>query len=297
MIYRKRFVFANLALSLLLCAGSAHAQVELVSRGAPGLISDTSGGQVTSISADGRYIVFHAFTENLLPGQQSTGHLAPSQAFLRDRVTGVDVLVSRTSASALTGGNGDSKDGIISADGRFVIYLSRASNLIAGLNDGNGSEDLFLYDRVAGTTTLVSRSITLPNRAGSDRTTDAGISADGRYIAFTSTASDLAPAPGGPGPDSAPPAGAGSDGTTDAVISADGRSIAFTSTASDLAPEQGSSGSDFDTQDVFLYDRVSGVTSLLSRPPGAPAHPARGSLPAISADGAWAAFLRPVQIG
>src|SRR4028119_409151 len=254
MIYRKRFVFANLALSLLLCAGSAHAQVELVSRGAPGLISDTSGGQVTSISADGRYIVFHAFTENLLPGQQSTGHLAPSQVFLRDRVTGVDVLVSRTSASALTGGNGDSKDGIISADGRFVIYLSRASNLIAGLNDGNGSEDLFLYDRVAGTTTLVSRSITLPNRAGSDRTTDAVISADGRYIAFTSTASDL-------------------------------------------APEQGSSGSDFDTQDVFLYDRVSGVTSLLSRSQGAPVHPARGSLPAISADGAWAAFLRPVQIG
>ena len=251
MIDRERSVFANLALSLLLCTVAAQAQVELVSRTAPGLISDTTGGQVTSISADGRYVVFQSFTENLVAGQQSTSHLDPSQVFLRDRVTGLNTLVSRASASPLTGGNGDSKEGIISADGRFVIYLSSASNLIAGLNDGNGSDDLFLYDRIAGTTTLVSRSITLPNRAGSNRTIDAVISADGRYVAFTSTAEDL-------------------------------------------APEQGSSGSDFDTLDVFLYDRVSGVTSLLSRSQGAPVHPVGGSLPAISADGAWVAFLSPV---
>ena len=77
----------------------------------------------------------------------------------------------------------------ISADGRYVAFASAASTLVSG--DTNGREDVFVYDRQSGESELVSVAM---GRAVADGDSyDPAISADGRYIAFTSSASNLTP--------------------------------------------------------------------------------------------------------
>ncbi|MGE4164110.1 MAG: TolB family protein, partial [Vicinamibacterales bacterium] len=84
--------------------------------------------------------------------------------------------------------NGDSSDATMTPDGRYVAFSSVASNLVAG--DTNGERDVFLRDRQAGTTVLVSR----PSAGGANGPSDApAISADGRYVAFRSAATNLVP--------------------------------------------------------------------------------------------------------
>jgi VCBS repeat-containing protein len=86
-----------------------------------------------------------------------------------------------------TQANGPSGDSSISADGRYVAFMSYASNLVSG--DTNDKPDVFVYDRASGTTTLVSVAI---NGTQSNNSSDyPTISADGRYVAFCSDASNL----------------------------------------------------------------------------------------------------------
>ena len=243
MFDRKQTVFAALALSFVLGAGPASAQIELISRVHPSLIADTAGGEVTSISADGRYVAFHSSNGNLTPVRPA-GHNMP-QVYLYDRQTGARTLVSRTHASATAGGDNQSDGAVLSADGRFVVYSSDASDLVTGLVKPLPGAQLFLYDRTTGSTVLVSHASTSPATGADSYSVDPVISADGRYVAFASPAENLV---------------AGQNDPNSFL-------------------------------DVFLFDRLSGTITLVSREAGAPTTTVGGFFPILSADGAYVAFF------
>lgn len=148
-----------------------------------------TGGEIAynsyggSMSDDGRYIVF--YTTIALAPIDTNGY---SDIYIRDLQMNTTSLVSFNSASTGTG-NQQAWDPIISHDGRFVSFLSRASNLVSG--DTNGTDDAFVRDLQLGTTTLVSLTSTgLPVNA-SVKTVSA---ADGgnRFV-FTTAASNVVP--------------------------------------------------------------------------------------------------------
>jgi Tol biopolymer transport system component len=284
--------------------GSLAAQpVELVSRAHSTQISETGVGSeriynepnslsynltTPSLSADGRYIVFLSRQTNLVAGQtDANGSL---DVFLRDLVTGATTLVSRSMSSPAATGNLGSAQAAISADGRFVAFVSSATDLVPGQTDDGSSisdQDLLLYDRVTGAVSLAASTRSLPADFG-----DLAISADGRYIAFTSTAGDLVPGQRSNYANvflhdrvekatrlvshvSTSAATAGNEGSSKPSISSDGRYIAFTSSATDLLPGQG------DLASAFLFDRASGALTLIG--PGQTAF--------LSADGKYVAVL------
>ena len=141
-----------------------------------------AGAFQPSISADGRRVTFTSAASNLVDGDSN----AVSDVFLRDltAVTTTRMSVSPVGAS----GVGASWFGAISADGRTVAFLSAAANLVAG--DTNGVEDVFVRDLVAGATTRVSVS---SDGAQSQSTFvwQPTVSADGRFVAFSSDGADL----------------------------------------------------------------------------------------------------------
>jgi Tol biopolymer transport system component len=203
--------------------------------------------------------------------------------------------------SSGTPGNHPSMRPSISAGGRYVVFSSLASNLVPG--DTNGKYDVFLHDLQTGQTTRVS-----VNSLGQEGDDDSGgqvnrttVSADGRYVAFESFATNLVPGDTNGYFDvfvhdvltgqtqcasvgaSGTPSSTGSSG--DPVISADGRFVAFGSNADDLAP--GTAGP-FDK--VFVRDLVTGQTLLASVGVGGALPNNVSAYPAISGDGRYIAF-------
>src|SRR5271157_1198936 len=99
------------------------------------------------------------------------------------------LISTRSTAIPLpAGGNGDSVDPQISPDGRFVLFNSTAGNLVQS-NGGQLCSQVFLRDRSSNTTTLVS--VNLNGFGGNGNSSYGGMSPDGRYVVFTSDASDL----------------------------------------------------------------------------------------------------------
>jgi Tol biopolymer transport system component len=139
------------------------------------------GGGDASISADGGYIGFGSESPDLVDGDTNESR----DVFLHDLQTGETTRISV--ASDGTQGDNSSWNPTLSADGRFVAFGSRASNLVVG--DGNNSDDVFIHDRVTGETTLVSLS--WDGSQGNHISEDPSISADGRYVVFESSASNL----------------------------------------------------------------------------------------------------------
>jgi len=202
--------------------------------------------------------------------------LAPSMASAADLVS--------VSSEGIIGDNSSFSPVVISADGRFVVFPSEARNL-SNLVDDNGTTDIFVRDLDEGTTTLVSVNSD-GTASGNRRSGSPTISADGRFVAFQSSANDLV-AGDKPRP---PPlldtdvfvrdlqkrtttllsvnsagTGSGNDRSgspvSSPVISADGRFVAFESEASDLVPP----GTDTnDKTDIFVWDRQTGTTTLVS---------------------------------
>ncbi len=195
-------------------------------------------------------------------------------------------LVSQTVLKEATAA-GESGAALFSGDGRFVFFLSDAPNLVA--NDPHGARvDLFRRDLSTGTTISVSA----PANA---QTTGFGASADGRWVAFASRASNLVAGDvngrsdvflrdldtGGIRLVSATPLGRVANGDSAApVISADGRFVLFESNSSELAK------SDVNLAvDVFLHEVATGVNSLVSARTNGSAGDLRSSVVALSADG------------
>jgi Tol biopolymer transport system component len=280
-----------------------------------------------AISADGRFIAFASEASNLLPNDDPNDPNDTnrwSDVFVRDRVNEVTVRVSVSSEGVQ--GNGHCAGPAISADGRFVAFWSWASNLAPG--DDNAKGDVFVHDRDADQdgvfdepgavkTVLVSRSTA--GAVGNEVSLSPSISADGRFVAFQSWAWNLVPGDteesqgvflsckdifvhdrdadedgvfdeaGGVTTTrvSVSSAGvAGDDHSEEASISADGRLVAFESMASNLAI--GGTGSRF--PDIYLHDRRTGLTLLVSVSTlGVPAGPSSSS-PALTPDGRLLVF-------
>src|SRR4028118_1687458 len=155
---------------------------------------DSAGNQANrdsytpSISADGRFVAFYSQASNIVPGDTNNSY----DTFVRDTLTNTTTLVSLDSAG--NQGNSDSYSASISADGRFVAFSSEASNIVPG--DTNNYADIFVRDRLTNTTTRVSVDSAGNQGNGNNFTnfvSTPSISADGRFVAFSSNASNLVP--------------------------------------------------------------------------------------------------------
>ena len=278
-------------------AGAALAQVtQRVSVSSSGAQAN-NWSAFPAISGDGRFVAFQSPASNLVPGDTN----ATDDIFVRDRLLGTTERVSVSSSGAQ--GN-DSSGGLfpvsgpaISADGRCVAFVSSATNLVAG--DTNGIDDAFVRDRWTGITERISvASSGLEADGGSSALS---ISADGRYVAFVSSATNLVPGDTNHTADvfvrdrqnmtteciDVDPSGAEvSEGAYEPWISADGRYVVFESTAPNLV-----AGDTNGTWDVFLRDRTTGTTERVSvDSSGAQANGSSGPA-TVSADGRYVAFL------
>jgi Tol biopolymer transport system component len=256
--------------------------------------------EVPAISADGRFVAFSSGASNLHPDDGDGSY----DVFVRDLEANTTTLVSRASGDAGAAGekgNGGSYSPAISADGRFVAFVSDASNLHS--DDTDGTDDVFVRDLVANTTTLVSRADGASGAKGNGYAMEPAISADGRVVAFIS-ASNLDPDDSNGHQDAyvrdldayTTTLASRADGAAGAIaesgslvpaISADGRVVAFASTAENLH------AADTDGwQDVFVRDLEANTTRLASRADGATGADANNFSfePAISADGRLVAF-------
>ena len=181
----------------------------------------------------------------------------------------------------------------ISANGRYIAFASNANNLVSG--DTNGETDIFVHDTVTNTTRRVS--VSSNGTQGDSRSLDPSISADGRYVAFSSSSRNLVDTrtlgsevfvhdtltnttrlvsiatdgtPGGGG---------------DPSISADGRYVAFVSNASNLV------GGDTNLRpDIFVYDTVANTTTRISVASDGTQGNGDSAYPSISADGSRVAY-------
>ncbi len=157
--------------------------LDFVSKSTAGVLANQYSDD-PQMSADGRYVVFHSPATNLVTGDTN----GFQDIFLRDTQLNTTTRISVSTAGAE--GNDTSFNADISDDGRYVVFNSLATNLVAG--DTNGMRDVFVRDTQLNTTTRVSVSTagveanSLLN--GSERPS---ISSTGRYIFFTSDATNL----------------------------------------------------------------------------------------------------------
>jgi len=239
--------------------------LERVSVATGGSEANADSGQFgLSISGDGRFVAFASSASNLVAGDNN----ATDDIFVRDRQLGTTTRVSVDSQGAE--GNDISSFPSICADGSWVAFASFASNLVAG--DTNQSCDCFVHHLQTGATERVSVSSS-GAQAGSS-SVGPQLSADGRFVAFASYASNLVSGDTNNDIDifvrdrqigstqlvSLSSAGAQALGASNApMISGDGRYVIFTSTASNLV------GGDTNAlADVFLHDLQTGQTELAS---------------------------------
>ncbi len=286
--------------------GRATGAVTLLSH-IPASTTTTANGtsDIATVSADGAFVAFQSSATDLVSGQSDAN--AADDLFLFDRATGAVTLVSHTPASNTTTANGASSSAAVSADGAFVAFQSRATDLVPGQSDANATDDVFLFERATRAVMLVSH-----NRFGTTTTAMGfsgfpAISADGAFVAFRSTASDVV------GPNDAngvndvflfqratgaavlvshiPASTTTSANATSNLpaISADGGFVAFQSSATDLVTGQSDAQG---TTDVFLFERATGSVTLVSHTPASATTTANGAscCAAISADGAIVAF-------
>ena len=221
------------------------------------------------ISANGQYVVFESDSNRLVPGDTNLD----TDIFVRDLQAGITERVSVSAGEAQA--NGGSFNCSISVDGRYVVFYSRASNLVAG--DTNGELDVFIRDRVNGTTERVSVSSS-GAQANSYSYTFAAlpsqVSPDGRYVVFVSDATNLVATDTNDQWDifirdrqlgvtesvSVSTTGAQGNGMSlFGSVSSDGRYVAFNSVASNLVP-----GDLNGNEDTFVRDHQAHTTARAS---------------------------------
>ncbi len=255
------------------------------------------GSGCARISADGRYVAFASGASNLAAGDTN----GDWDVFVRDRLTGQTKRVS-----VATGGgeaNGGSSGPAISADGRWVAFESTAGNLVPG--DTNQAADVFIHDRKAGGTELVS--VGLDGRPAGGASWMVALSADGRYVTFASAASNLvAGATAGEAPAyytfdrEAHTIRLAEAPRTATEVSADARWELYAVVEPNPAETPGPAptlapGVPPSWTTLYLRERQSGETRQVARflAPWRGGVLCRASGPSLSADGRWAAYLAP----
>ena len=257
-------------------------------------VQANGGSDYSAISADGRYVAFSSHADNLVAG----GAVA-SDIYVRDRLTNKTTRVSLSNTGKP--GNDNSYRPAISADGRFVAFQSAARNLVTG--DTNQATDIFVRDRLTNQTTRVS--VTNTGAQGKGYSYSPAISADGRFVAFESTASNLVVGDTNGARDifvrdrttnqttrvSVASTGIQGDSISNRpVISADGRFVAFDSYADNLVTDDTNSGGGPCGTDVFVHDRRTSQTTRVSVNNAGVEGNCDSDYPAISADGRVVAF-------
>jgi Tol biopolymer transport system component len=143
------------------------------------------------ISHDGGSIAFESGATDLVPGQIDTNDAV--DVFLYDREHGNTTLVSRSALSPVTTGNCSSFLPFPDARGIHIVFQSCATDLVPGVDDGNGTLDVFLFALDTGKTDLVSHSANNLASTGDDFSDQPVISGNGRYVAYRSWATNLVP--------------------------------------------------------------------------------------------------------
>jgi len=220
----------------------------------------TASGPITP---DGRFVVMYSTATNLDPPS------LPGQIYVRDRLNGTTELASLGQGGVRP--NHESWGCTISDDGRFVCFVSLASNLVPG--DTNYDYDIFVRDRLSGTTERVDVSTTGAQSSGDIENNAAWISGNGRFVAFMKGAGNLVPGDTNGVTDifvrdrlnrttervSVGVGGVQANGASERpTISADGRYVAFASGASNLAPEDPNA-----MWNVFVHDRRTGTNEAV----------------------------------
>lgn len=242
------------------------------------------------MTPDARYVAFVSDATNLVPGDTN----GKPDVFVRDNTTGSIERVNL--ASDGTQANGTSYDVAISADARYVVFDSYATNLVAG--EQHYYSDVYLHDRLTHTTERLS--VASDGTPANSYSYSPVVSDDGRYVAFESYASNLVPgdtnvqvdvfvrdrATGSTARVSVAADGSQGNGrSAQARISADGRYVVFLSDASNLV-----AGDSNAATDIYLYDRVTHVPERVSVGSGGVQGNASSYGSAMSADARWVLF-------
>lgn len=268
----------------------------LISRAADGGPAN-NGSSSARVSRDGAWVAYSSLATNLVPGGTGTTWDL-WLTVVTDVRSGATTVVSAAPDGTPANHNSEGLPSI-SADGRWVAYTSRASNLVPG--DTNGAIDVFLWDRETRATTWVSANETalmIGEGSGSP-----SISADGRWVAFTSLVPDLVPGDTNESADvflwdrisgqttlvSAAPGSLPANGSSSAAsISGDGRWVAFTSAATNLTADPISG---WGVDNIYVWDRVTGATVQVSRGMDGQAADQPSASAAISDDGSVVAYV------
>ena len=265
----------------------------------PNGVEATGGRSIApAISRDGRFVAFQSAATNLVNGDDNN----TEDVFVRDTLAGVTTRESVASdGSQAVGPPANlSLSGVpvISGDGRFVAFLSFATNLVP--DDTNNVSDAFVRDRQTGTTTRVNLAPGGAQAADGGTFVPLAMTADARFVAFRSTATNLVTGDtNGQGDifvhdreaattsrvSVATGGGQATGSSSSPSISDDGRYVVFQSTASDLVP-----GDTNGFTDVFLHDRAANTTVRLSVAPNGEQGLIDSDTPVISGDGQFVAF-------
>jgi Tol biopolymer transport system component len=258
---------------------------------AEGGVEGDDGSDKPSISADGRFVAYQSAAGNLVAGDTN----GQQDVFVHDRVTGETARVSVASDGSEA--IGSSAWPAISADGNLVAFTSFAANLVP--EDRNGHGDIFVHDRATGETSRVS--IGAGGIEGDGVSEEPWISADGRFVAFASMATNLVPTDTNDERDafvhdrttgatvriSVASDGTQGDGTSyRPVLSADGGIAAFTSNAATLVP-----GDENLESDVFVHDLATRQTTRVNLNRAGNELRRDSSSVAISGDGRFVVFV------
>ncbi|GAA6619028.1 DUF4114 domain-containing protein [Scytonema sp. NUACC26] len=209
-----------------------------------------------AISADGRYVTFDSFASNLVANDTNNNR----DVFVYDTQTSTTSRISVSSTGVE--GNNFSYNPVISGSGRYIVFESLASNLVA--NDTNNASDIFIYDIQTSTTRRIS--VDSQGNQGNDASSSPAISTDGRYVTFSSSASNLVVNDTNNAIDIFiydtqtnitklltvdSQGNQGNNSSYNPAISANGNYIVFETDASNLV-----TGDTNDSRDIFVYDNL-----------------------------------------
>jgi Tol biopolymer transport system component len=291
---------------LLACPAAVAAPVERISVNASG--EEANGESDFAVpSATGRYVVFVSSATNLIEGDVN-GH---PDVFLKDRETGEVELIS-VASDGTQGNNWSGNGGMgftsaprldVTPDGRFVVFLSQATNLVAGVTD---LTNVYLRDRQTQQTEQINFDADgEPSPAFS--TGPVSISDDGRFVVYQSVDGTYDTGPdvtfvdillrdrqegtttlvsvNNAGEQAAPAGPTNNNNNDRSDITGDGRLVVFQTSAPNLVPDDSN-----DATDVFVRDILAGTTSRVSVADDGSQADGPSQLGAIDATGRYVVF-------